>query len=71
MQLIYNILTLAVLACAFPSPEKQGLDLSREIGADGALRTAAQCQTGQHYCFSAIVDDLSMFLPASPLSQST
>ncbi|KAJ4991943.1 hypothetical protein SVAN01_02538 [Stagonosporopsis vannaccii] len=57
MQLTHGVLTFAALVSALP-PEKQSLILPREIGIDGALRTAAQCHTGQHYCFSEIIDDL-------------
>lgn len=61
MQLIYNILTFTVLASAFPSsPAKQKTSHPQRLGRDGALMAAGQCQIGQHYCFSAIVDDLSM-----------
>ncbi|KAF2621623.1 hypothetical protein BU25DRAFT_495671 [Macroventuria anomochaeta] len=58
MQLIYNILTFAVLTSALPPSGKQNPNHPQQIGRDGALMTAGQCHNGQHYCFSAIIDDL-------------
>ncbi|KAH6633421.1 hypothetical protein C7974DRAFT_171021 [Boeremia exigua] len=60
MQLIYNTLTLTTLAFALPSQEQRELIHTREIGANGALMAAAQCDIGQHYCFGAIIDDLKV-----------
>lgn len=67
MKLIYSILTLAAATSAHPSPtsEEQIHNGPREIGIDGAVRPAAQCSVGQHYCFSAIIDDLSMSFRSS------
>ena len=70
---LYSILALAVFASAYPSSStKQDSSHPQQVGRDGALMTAGQCQVGQHYCYSQIVDDLSTFLnhllPSTPLT---
>jgi hypothetical protein len=61
MQLIHSILAFAVVATALPSLA-QNSDQPQLIGSDGALMASGQCNIGQYYCFSQIVDDLSMCL---------
>ena len=65
MQLIYGILALVAVASALPSSASEDPSRPLEIGTDGALRAAAQCSVGTHYCFSAIIDDLSTFFHSS------
>ena len=60
MQLLYHISMFAVLASTLSSAAKQNPNAPKQIGKDGALMTAGQCQIGQHYCFGAIIGNLSM-----------
>lgn len=67
MQLVHNILTLIAVAAALPWSE-QDANQPQLVGSDGALMMSGQCNIGQHYCFSQIIDDLRMsfffFVPA-------
>ena len=58
MQLIYNVHTFAALALALPSTEISKLNESNE-----SISTAPkQCRAGQRYCFSEVLNELSMHL---------
>ncbi|KAJ4364822.1 hypothetical protein N0V95_000666 [Ascochyta clinopodiicola] len=60
MRLLLHILTFAVFTSAVPSAEKHDSSGPQQIGKDGALTTAGQCNIGQRYCFGAIVGDLNV-----------
>lgn len=70
MQLLYHILTFAILASALPSAGKQDPDGFKDIGKEGAPMTASQCNISQRYCYSEIVGDLSMFSASACICSS-
>ena len=58
MQLIYNVLTFATLAFALPSTGISKLNESDE----STSAAPKQCRAGQRYCFSEVLNELSMHL---------